>query len=334
MITRLRLIALSITIVFLVGTIGFHVIEGYPYFDAFYMTLITITTVGYSEIHPLSLNGRIFNSFLLFFGAGIMLQAITIVAQLVVEKEFGELLGRRKSKRMIDKLTDHFIICGFGRVGRGAALEMQRSGVPFVIVDHDDDKVERAMRMGMLAVSADCTRDETLRELHIHRARGVVSALASDADNMFLILSAKTLNPKLLISARANEDEAELKLRRAGADVVLAPYYLTGHRLASSILKPHVQEFMDEFTRSMGLKASMEQVRVQPESEMDGRSLRDMQLRREIGVIVLAIRRSAGAMEFNPPADALIHAGDFLIVMGEPDALRKLETLLAGVRSR
>ncbi|MBL8215870.1 MAG: potassium channel protein [Bryobacterales bacterium] len=334
MITRLRLIALSITVVFLVGTIGFHVIEGYPYFDAFYMTLITITTVGYSEIHPLSFRGRVFNSFLLFFGAGIMLQAITIVAQLVVEKEFGELLGRRKSKRMIDKLTDHFIICGFGRVGRGAALEMQRSGVPFVIVDHDDDKVERAMRMGMLAVSADCTRDETLRELHIHRARGVVSALASDADNMFLILSAKTLNPKLLISARANEDEAELKLRRAGADVVLAPYYLTGHRLASSILKPHVQEFMDEFTRSMGLKASMEQVSVQAGCEMDGRSLRDMQLRREIGVIVLAIRRAAGAMEFNPPADALIHAGDFLIVMGEPDALRKLETLLAGVRSR
>ncbi len=334
MITRLRLITLSITIVFLIGTIGFHVIEGYPYFDAFYMTLITITTVGYSEIHPLSFHGRIFNSFLLFFGAGIMLQAITIVAQLVVEKEFGELLGRRKSKRMIDKLSDHFIICGFGRVGRGAALEMQRAGVPFVIVDNNDEKVERAMRMGMLAVSADCTRDETLRELHIHRARGVVSALASDADNMFLILSAKTLNPKLLISARANEDESELKLRRAGADVVLAPYYLTGHRLASSILKPHVQEFMDEFTRSMGLKASMEQVSVQAGCEMDGRSLRDMQLRREIGVIVLAIRRAAGAMEFNPPADALIHAGDFLIVMGEPEALRKLETLLAGVRSR
>jgi voltage-gated potassium channel len=333
MITRLRLIALSITVVFLVGTIGFHVIEDYPYFDAFYMTLITITTVGYSEIHPLSFHGRIFNSFLLFFGAGIMLQAITIVAQLVVEKEFGELLGRRKSKRMIDKLQDHFIICGFGRVGRGAALEMQRSGVPFVIVDNNDDKVERAMRMGMLAVSADCTRDETLRELHIHRARGVVSALASDADNMFLILSAKTLNPKLLISARANEEEAELKLRRAGADIVLAPYYLTGHRLASSILKPHVQEFMDEFTRSMGLKASMEQVSVQKGCEMDGRSLRDMQLRRDIGVIVLAIRRAHGSMEFNPPADARIHAGDFLIVMGEPEPLRKLETMLTGVRS-
>jgi len=333
MITRLRLIALSITVVFLVGTIGFHIIEDYPYFDAFYMTLITITTVGYSEIHPLSFHGRIFNSFLLFFGAGIMLQAITIVAQLVVEKEFGELLGRRKSKRMIDKLTDHFIICGFGRVGRGAALEMQRSGVPFVIVDNNDDKVERAMRMGMLAVSADCTRDETLRELHIHRARGVVSALASDADNMFLILSAKTLNAKLLISARANEEEAEMKLRRAGADIVLAPYYLTGHRLASSILKPHVQEFMDEFTRSMGLKASMEQVSVQQGCEMDGRSLRDMQLRRDIGVIVLAIRRAHGSMEFNPPADARIHAGDFLIVMGEPEPLRKLETMLTGVRS-
>jgi voltage-gated potassium channel len=287
----------------------------------------------YGEIHPLSAKGRLFNSVLIIFGVGVMFQGITVIAQLVVEREFGELLGRRRSKKMIENLKDHFIICGFGRVGRGAALEMQRTKVPFVVVDNDEDRVERAMKMGMLAVLADATHDATLKELQIARARGLVSALASDADNMFLILSAKTLNPKLMVSARANEEESEMKLRRAGADMVFAPYYLTGHRLAQSILKPHVQEFMDIFSNNMGLNASMEQVRVEPSCEMSGKSLREMQLRREMGVIVLGIRRASGNMEFNPPADAVIHAGDFLIVMGEPEALRRLEGLLTGAHA-
>jgi voltage-gated potassium channel len=333
MIQRLKLIAISITAVFTLGTFGFHFLENYPWFDAFYMVLTTMTTVGYGEIHPLSPRGRVFNSFLIFFGVGIMLQAVTVIAQIVVEREFGELLGKRRSKRMIDRLTNHFIICGFGRVGRGAAQEMQRSGVPFVVIDNDEGRVERAMRLGMLAVLADATRDDALRELHVQRASGLVAALASDADNMFLILSAKTLNPKLMVSARANEEESEEKLRRAGADMVFAPYHLTGHRLAQSILKPHVQEFMDIFFRNMGLGASMEQVRVETGSEVAGKSLKDIQLRRELGVIVLGIRRANGHMEFNPPADAIINAGDNLIVMGEAAGLRRLENLLVGANS-
>ncbi|MBI4909222.1 MAG: potassium channel protein [Acidobacteria bacterium] len=328
MMRRIKIVVFSVTVVFTIGILGFMYLENYPVLDAFYMTLTTITTIGYGEVHPLSPRGRIFNSFLIVIGVGLMFQAVSLVAHLVLERELGELLGRRKSKRMIDRLNDHFIICGFGRVGRGAALEMQRNGVPFVVVDNSEDKVERAMRGGMLAVLADCTRDETLRELKIDRARGLVSALASDADNMFLILSARTLNSKLIISARANEEESEEKLRRAGADTVFAPYYLTGHRLAQSVLKPHVQEFMDIFTRNIGLSASMEQVRVESSCEMAGKSLKDLQLRRDLGVIVLAIRHGDSRMQFNPPADAVVHAGDYLIVMGEAHALRKLESLL------
>jgi len=256
-----------------------------------------------------------------------------VIAHAVIEREFGDLLGRRKNQRMLERLKDHYIVCGFGRVGRGAALEMQRSGVPFVVCDTNAERVERAMRMGMLAFQADCTRDETLRDLHVHRARGLVSALASDAENMFVILSAKSLNSNLVVSARANEEEAEQKLRRAGADMVFAPYYLTGHRLAQSILKPHVQEFLDIFTRNIGFKASVEQVRVEEGSEMAGRTLRDMQVRRDLGVIALAIRRAGGTMEFNPPADASIQTGDFLIAMGEPASLRRLEGLLMGARA-
>jgi voltage-gated potassium channel len=330
---RIKLILVSIAAVLMFGTLGFVYLEQYPWLDAFYMTLTTITTVGYQEIHPLSQRGRLFNSFLIFFGVGIMLQSITVIAQAVIEREFGDLLGRRKSQRMLERLKDHFIICGFGRVGRGAALEMQRSGVPFVVCDINAERVERAVRMGMLAVQADCTRDETLRDLHVDRARGLVSALASDAENMFVILSARTLNGKLVISARANEEEAEQKLRRAGADMVFAPYYLTGHRLAQSILKPHVQEFLDIFTRNIGFKASVEQVRVEEGSEMAGKTLRDMQVRRDLGVIVLAIRRASGTMEFNPPADASIETGDFLIAMGEAASLRRLEGLLMGAHA-
>jgi voltage-gated potassium channel len=327
---RIKYLWLSIATVLAVGTAGFHYMEDYPLLDAFYMSITTITTVGYGEIYPLSQRGRFFNCFLIFFGVGLMFQAVTTMAQTFVEREFGQLIGLRNPKRMIEKLKDHYIICGFGRVGRGAAQEMRHSGVPFVVVDHDAERVEQAIKMGMIAVHADCTRDDTLRLLHIHRAKGLVSALATDADNMFVILSAKTMNPNLMISARAAEDEAEQKLRRAGADMVFAPYYLTGHRLAQSILKPHVQEFMDIFTRNMGLSASMEQVRVEEGCEVAGKSIAEMQLRRDLGVIVLAIRRAAGNMEFNPPAGALVNAGDHLIVMGEPANLRRLEQLLVG----
>lgn len=330
MLRRIKLILLSVAFVFATGICGFVYLEDYPWFDAFYMTLTTVTTIGYGEVHPLSPRGRVFNSFLIVIGVGLMFQAAGLVAQLVLERELGEVLGKRKSKKMIDSLKDHFIVCGFGRVGRGAALEMQHSGAPFVVVDRNGDKVEHAMKMGMLAVMADCTRDATLRDLHVERARGIVTALTSDADNMFLIMSAKTLNQKLIIAARVNEEESEEKLRRAGADVVFAPYYLAGHRLAQSVMKPHVQEFIDVFTRNIGLAASMEQVQVQPSCEIAGKTLKELQLRRDTGVIVLGIRRGGGLMEFNPPADAAVHAGDYLIVMGEDTALRKLEGFLAG----
>lgn len=329
---RLKILLLAISVVLATGTAGFHFLENFPLLDAFYMTLTTITTVGYGEIHPLSQRGRLFNCFLIFFGIGIMFQLIGAVAQGFIEREFSTLFDAQKKKRMIDQLKDHFIVCGFGRVGRGAALEMKRAGVPFVVCDRNEDRVERAMKMGMLAVVADATRDESLRDMHIARAKGLVAALATDADNMFLILSAKTLNPALVTAARAAEEEAEQKLKRAGADTVFAPYYLTGHRLAQSILKPHVQEFLDIFTRDIGLNASVEQVRVASGSELDGKSLKEIQLRRELGVIVLAIRRDNGTMQFNPPAEAIIHSGDCLIVMGETGNLHRLESLVLGAR--
>jgi len=330
---RFLLIGLAILLALAVGTVGFALLEGYPLFDAFYMTLITMTTIGYEEIKPLDRAGRVFNTFLIIYGVTVMFFAIGAMTQAVLETELPELFGRRRVKRMIEKLEDHYIVCGFGRVGRAAASELQRAGVPFVLVDRSPERVERALSAGMVALNADSTRDETLLEAGVRRARGLVAALATDADNLFVILSAKNLNPRLMVAARAGEEEAEEKLRRAGADVVFAPYSSAGHQLALALLRPHVLQFLDVATRSIGLDVGIEQVRVAATSELVSRSLKQLQVRRELGVIVLAIRKASGRMEFNPPADAVIEADDFLIVMGEHENLRRLESMLTEARA-
>jgi len=330
---RFLYIALAILLALAAGTAGFTLIEGYAPFDAFYMTLITMTTVGYKEVHDLSRAGRVFNSVLIVCGVTVMFFAIGAMTQAVIEMELPELFGRRRVRRMIDKLRDHYIVCGYGRVGRAAAFELQRAGMPTVVVDRDPERVERAVRAGLLGVNADSTRDETLIEAGVSRARGLIAALATDADNLFVILSARNLNPGLKVAARAGEEEAEEKLRRAGADVVFAPYSSAGHQLARSLLRPHVVQFLDVATSSIGLDVRIEQVRVAAASEFVSRSLKQLQVRRELGVIVLAIRKASGQMQFNPPADAVIEADDFLIVMGEHDNLRRLESLLTEVRA-
>ncbi len=325
---RVLVLLLAIVATLAIGTVGFVVIDHYPPFDAFYMTLITMTTVGYAEIHPLSRAGRIFNSLLIFFGVTIIFMAIGAITQTIVEMELGNAMERRRNKRMIEKLRDHFIVCGFGRVGRGAAAELAHAGVPFIVVDMLPDRAEQAMRAGMLAVAADSTRDETLRQVGVERARGLVAALSTDADNLFVLLSAKGLNPKIFAAARAAEEGAEEKMRRAGADAVFAPYAITGHRLAQSLLRPHVVQFLDFTTKEIGMDVSIEQVRVLENSEVVSKTIRELQLRRDFGVIVMAIRKSDGGMLFNPPADTAVAGGDYLIVMGRQDDLRALENLL------
>ena len=330
---RLKTIAWLVAGTVAVGSLGFMFISDYPLLDAIYMSVITIAAVGYDEVHPLSSAGRIFNMFLILFGAGIMVYSMSAITQTVLETEFSELFGRRRTKKMIDSLKDHFIVCGFGRVGRAAAHELQRTNVPFVVMDRNRERVDRAMRAGMLAVLADSTSDEMLKEAGVERARGLIAALATDADNLFLILSAKALNPQLKVASRVAEEGSETKMRRAGADAVFMPYSMTGFRLAQSILRPHVFEFLDVTgtASAIGLNVGMDQVEVTASSPMVGHSLKDLQLRRDLGVIVLAIRRGDGEMQFNPHADAVIKAGDTLIVMGGFDAVRKLEQVVAGV---
>jgi voltage-gated potassium channel len=262
-----------------------------------------------------------------------MLLAVGGMTQVIIELELNQYFEKRRSKKMIDSLHDHYIVCGFGRVGRGAAAELRRAGVPFLIVDNNEERVENAIHAGMLAVLAEATIDETLRDAGIMRAKGLIATLQSDADNLFVILSAKALKPTLLVSTRIATEQTENKMRLAGADYVFAPYDMTGNRMAQVMLKPHVFQFIDFTTKRIWLNVGIEQLRVPQSSGLASKSLEELQIRKEMGVIVLAIRKSDGRMLFNPPADSAIDGGDYLIVMGETADLRRLEQVLTEVRA-
>ena len=329
---RMALIAIALASVLTGGTIGFMVIEHYPVFDAFYMTLTTVTTVGYAEIRGLSHAGRVFNSFLIMFGVTTIFLAVGAMTQTLIELELNQFFGKRRVRSMIDKLEGHIVLCGFGRVGRGAAAELQKAGASFVVIDNNDERVERAISGGMLAVLADATRDETLRDVGIARAKGLIATLASDADNLFVILSAKTLNPRLQLSARIAEESSEQKMRRAGADFVFAPYNTTGHRMAQAMLKPHVLQFLD-FTEQQGVDVEIEQVHVTGLSAFAGKALGEVETQYKKDLVILAIRKASGEMLFNPSPEVTMSPGDHLIAMGDSHNLQRLGQLLMGTVS-
>ena len=229
------------------------------------------------------------------------------------------------------RMKDHYIVCGLGRVGRSAASELQRAGVPFVVIDRNEERVEQAAQAGMTAMRADVTRDESLREAEVERARGFIAALATDADNVFVILSVKSLNPRLTVVTRAVEEGAEEKMRRAGADTVFSPYSIAGHRLAHALVRPHEVQLADFAGPSVGLDVTMEQLRVAPDAGPASRKLGDL-APRQAGLIVLALGKPDGKMIFNPPVDMEVSPGDVLIVMGEQPNLRSLESILTKPR--
>jgi voltage-gated potassium channel len=325
---RILFIAGLLCITLAIGTTGFVLVEGYTWFEGFYMTLTTITTIGYQELRPLSHAGRIFNTFLILFGVTSLFLSFGAMTQTIIELELHDLYNKRRKKRMIDRLQNHFIVCGFGRVGRNASYEMQRASAPFVVIDRSEQRVANASTAGMLAIVADATRDDDLRGAGVLRAKGLIAALPSDAENLFIILSAKTLNPKLTVVTRASEEEAGEKLRRAGADVVFTPYAMAGRQLADALLRPHVVEFLDFAGSNMGSKVTTEQLCVAPRSVFAGKTLGQLSELRNTGVIVLAIRKQRGETIFNPPPESEFAAGDFLIVMGEQLGLQKLEEIL------
>ena len=312
-------------IVTAVGTAGYMVVEGWSAWDAFYMTIISVTTVGYREVHATSFAGQVWTVFVLLAGVSTLFYTASVVMAEIVEGGLRKGLESRRFNRMLEQLKDHFIICGYGRIGGVIADEFQRQGIPYVVVDRDPDRVHAVIARGGMAVEADASREDVLRRIGIERARGLIAAVGTDAENVDTVLTARVLRPDLFIIARIESEDAEPKLKRAGADRVLSPYQLGGVQMAATALRPAVVDFMRLATSSERLDLAAEQIEVKANSRFVGASIRDANLRQDFGVIVVAIKRAAGHMEFNPAPEAIIGANDQLVVLGHPDQLKALE---------
>jgi voltage-gated potassium channel len=329
---RWRLLAVAgvLLCAVLLGTLGFTVVEGWPVFDAFYMALMTLTTVGYGEVHPLTFYGRVFASVLMVVGVATVFVSFGILGDTLLRLELADYFGGRRRNRMLQQIAGHYIVCGAGRVGRSVVLELLREGAQVVLIDNDAARAKWGEAAGVVTITADASKDETLRLARIDTAVGLVSAIASDAENVYVTLSAKVLNPSLHVAVRASDEQAEEKLKRAGATTVLTPYAYIGHRLAQSLTRPHVVNFLDAasaFERTE-LDLAIEQLRVESGSRLSAKTLAEAQIGRTFGVIALAVQRQNGTMQFNPQADVRLEGGDTLIAMGERQKLKQLEAEL------
>lgn len=321
---------LMLIVVQLVGTIGYMAIEGWSAWDAVYMTVITVTTVGYREVAPLSFAGQAFTVVLLIGGVGTVFYCVTLLAARLIDSGLHHKWEERRRARMIDGLEQHYIVCGFGRIGRTVADEFRRQGVPHLVIDRDPERVHDVIEAGGLAVAADASNEDVLKRVGIDRARGLVAALSTDADNVYTILSARLLRPDLFIIGRAETEDAKRKLERAGADRVVSPYQVGALQMAQTALRPAVVDFVQLATSSSHLELSMEQVYIGDASPLDGQTLLGANLRQRFGVVVVAIQRAAGHMEFNPSPDTTMCTGDHLVVLGPPERVKALESAAEG----
>jgi voltage-gated potassium channel len=317
-----------LALVVLGGTLGYHWIEGWSFGRALYRTVLAITTV--ESPAAVTRAGEVFTVLLLIGGVSGALYAFTLLATLVVEGGVPRGLERRRRARMLEKIRDHFILCGYGRIGRIVGQELQRQAVPFVVIDNDPHRVDQARVDGALALEADASSEEVLTQAGIARARGLIAAVGSDAENVYTVLSARVLRPELFIIGRAATDDAGAKLKRAGASRVVSPYEIGGLQMAQTALRPAVVDFVELATRSDSLELGMEQITVSAESGLTNRSILEANLRQRFGVIVVGIQRSDLRMTFNPEPDTIIGGGDKLVVLGRPESLRRLETEAGG----
>ena len=314
----------------LLGTIGFHLIEGWPIVDSLYVTVQTLTTVGYGDLTPRDGTGRLFAVIIMLVGAGGVALAVSTIVQSVVQSELVLTFGQRRRSRKMSKLRDHFIICGSGRVGSHLIRDILRTNDSFVVIEKDQQRAAEFSQRGVNVLVSDATLEETLRDAGAERARGLAACLPDDADNVYVVLTARDLNPHLRIVARAAEEQAEAKLLRAGANHVVAPTIIGGHRMAIALMKPAVSEFMDSITANeLGL--GFEQVEVDAVSPLVGQELRSTKIRSELDVVIVSIRRQDGEVIFNPAGEARIESGDILIAIGRAESLMKLNALARGV---
>jgi voltage-gated potassium channel len=310
------------------GTVGFEMIEGWGFMDALYMTVITISTVGYQEVRPLGEAGRVFNMVLIFFGLGTTTYVAASVVQFMVEGRIRAIMGRRRLDRKIDRLSHHYIICGYGRIGRILCQTLRQKPVSLVVIEKTPDLIPVLEQDRVLYVQGDATSEDVLKRAGIERAKGLVAVLATDTDNVFLVLTARQLAPELMIIARTSREESRNKLRAAGANIVESPYEMGAFRLAQRIMRPAVTSFL-EFAFSQARKdIQLEELAVSEASALARVSLKDSGIRQNFNLIIIAINKADGTMLFNPSFEAVLMPGDTVIAVGEVENLDKLERVL------
>lgn len=317
----------SFTLLFIIiaiGVIGYHFIEDMTFFEAFYMTMITISTVGFQEVRPLSTAGRILT--ILIISGGITIAAYTIgtLVRIFVEGEMRKTLGRRKVEKQISQLNNHYIICGYGRIGSLICKELAEHDQTFVVIENQAAAIERMEADKVLYLPMDATLDSTLIEAGILRARGIVTAVGSDADNVFIALTAKGLRPDIFILARASDEINEIKLKRAGASRVVSPYLIGGKRMAHVLIRPTVVDFIDIAVAESNLGLQMEEYRLHPHSHLVGKNLVESNLRKKYGVIIVLIKKHSGEMIFNPQPAEILEANDTVVVLGKVDDMKQM----------
>jgi voltage-gated potassium channel len=329
LILQYRLAVLGLVpLLVLVGTVGYYFIEtDWTLLDALYMTIITLSTIGYGEVHPLSDAGRVFTIVLILAGVATISYAAAEAVRLIVSGEVQNLWGKQRMERNLSQLHGHLIVCGYGRMGRLVCKEFSRQNVPFVVIDTNAQLLEDFHLSHGIALLGDATSDEVLRHAGIERARALVTVMASDADNLYTTLSARLLNKDMYIVARAEDARSEVKLSRAGANRVVSPYMIGGQRLAQAVLRPTVVDFIELATQNEQVELQMEETTTDATSTLVGTSLRDSRIRAELKVIIVAVKKPSGEMVFNPDPEMVIEAGAVLVAIGSREQLDKLEQL-------
>jgi voltage-gated potassium channel len=331
MIRERRLLWLLSSLLFLIGTgtLVFHWIEKWSYLDSLYMTIVILSTVGLGEYRNLDSFGKLFTIILIFLGVMIAGFVFNAIGQRILENQWGIFLDRRKMEKEIKGLERHFIICGAGRVGRRVIKELLRSKSPFVVIEKDRTAAEVLAAEGCLTIVGDASDDDVLIRAGIHKARGLVTTISTDADNVYVTLTAKGLRPDIMVVTRAQEESAEKKLLKAGADRVIQPYQTAGQILARSVLKPNVVDFIESVTTGdiAKMQLQIEEIMISSKSQIVGLTLQQSEIRQNLGIIILAMKKKNGSMGFNPNSESVIEAGDCLIALGAAESLRRLEVI-------
>jgi len=324
---------LLLGLVLLVGTAWFSVMEGFTFLDALYMTVITISTVGFREVHDLDASGRLFVVLLIVGGLTVMTYTLGSVGRVIVEGSLQRYVGRQRMLRDIGNMKGHYVVCGHGRMGRILCEELAREKVPFVVVEGRPETAAELADRGYRVVEGDATEDEVLRRAGVTRAKGLVAVVSNNVDNLYITLSAREIcrreNPRLYILARATDRTASEKITRAGADRVISPYTIGGMRLVQALLRPAVYDFVDIATQGGALELMFEELAVGDTAGVAGKAIKDSGIRQQYDVIVIAIKKPDGRMVFNPGPDVVLARDDVLIALGDREQLGRLRTALA-----